>query len=238
MISLLQNTGAMAANGLTTYFSAVGGTSPYTYSVLPNGAGGTIDPVSGLYTSPSDTGIDIISVVDAASNSTTATIEISTPLQLVCDIIQTQMNLSQGQVYLWDQKLFIPTDDRLYVAVGVLSCKPFGNSNTIDSNGNSLQVASMQATVSIDILSRGPDARDRKEQVLLALNSNYAESQQELNSFYIGKLSQSFVNLSEIDGPAIPYRFNISFLMQYFVSITQAVPYFSQFSKPEVITDP
>lgn len=222
---------------LTLPFGATGGTAPYTFSVLGGGIGGTINSSTGLYTSPGITGTDTIKVVDHAGATAQTTITVGNAIELFCDIISNQMSLSQGQVYLWNQKINIPIDSRLYIAVGILSCKPFGNSNTLDTNGNSILSVNMQAMLSLDILSRGPDARDRKEEIILALQSNYAQSQQELNSFYIGKLSTNFVNLSEIDGAAIPYRFNLSIPIQYFITKTQAIQYYNTFPTSQVVTN-
>jgi hypothetical protein len=98
----------------------------------------------------------------------------------------------------------------------------------------------MLATLSIDIISRSTQALLRKEEVLMALNSNYSEYQQEANSFYIGRLpvGAQFVNLSQIDGAAIPYRFNISINMQYFSRRIKPVDYFDEFSEVAVTTEP
>lgn len=238
-LALLQNNNAMAIN-LTSPLIGVGGTPPYVYSVLAGGAGGTINASTGLYTSPNKIGIDTIQVTDSLLATAQASMLIGTPLQLFCDIIQQGMGLGNTQVYLWDQKIDIPTDYKLYIAIGVASVKPFTNIKTFDgsgSNSNQNQSTNVQATLSIDILSRGPDARDRKEEVILALNSDYSESQQELNSFRIFPISSSFVNLSEIDGTAIPYRFNISVNIMYFVSKIVAVPYFDTFSTPQIVTN-
>lgn len=235
-LSVLQNATAMATN-LTQYFAGTGGTAPYTYAVIPGGAGGGI-ATDGLYTSPNDTGVDTIQVTDAVNATAEATVLIGTPLELFCDVIQNQMQLSQGQVWLWDQKINIPTDSRLYIAISMLTCKPFSNINQLDSEGNAVQVVNMGADLDVNILSRGPEARDRKEEVILALNSIYSQSQQEVNSFYIGKISTGFHNLSEIDGAAIPYRYVISVRLQYFVQKTTGVPYFSEFTTPSIVTNP
>lgn len=237
---LLSSTHAMAPN-LTTPFGASGGTAPYTYSVLPGGAGGSIGASSGIYISPNNTGVDVVKVTDSLSAIATTPMLIDYPLSLVCDIIQTAMGLSNGQVYLWDQKINIPVDSRLYVAVGMLSCKPFGNKSKFASNGGGLsatQSVNMLATLSIDILSRGPAARDMKEQVLLALSSVYAEQQMELNSFFVAPLSTNFVNISSIDGAAIPYRYNISVNLQYFSTITTSVPFYDTFNPVQVTDEP
>lgn len=230
----------MAPN-LSVPLGATGGTAPYVYSVIPGGAGGTIDPVSGVYTSPNNTGIDTVEVTDSLGATATGDIAVNYPLSLVADIIQTAMGLGQGQVYLWDQKINIPKDSRLYIAVSQLTCRPFGNHVSYNGSGSMLiaiQAVNMYAQVTIDILSRGPDARDRKEQVLLALSSPYAQQQMELNSFYVAPLSTAFVNLSQIDGAAIPMRYQITVGLQYFSQLITNPPYYDSFTPPTVTDEP
>lgn len=225
-------------------FLGVGGVSPYTYAVLPNGAGGSINSSTGLYTGPSTLlsdpkrAYDTIRVTDANSDTATAQILVGNTIVLFCDILQKEMGLANGRVYEWDQKIMQPTDSGLYIAVSVPICKPFGSNNSV-IDGLQVQSVNMMATVDIDIISRGPEARDRKEEIILALNSIYAEQQQEANSFYIAKLppGSQFINLSNIDGAAIPYRYRISINMQYMVKKIQASPYFDDFDEIEIVTN-
>lgn len=163
-----------------------------------------------------------------------------TPIEWVCDILKREMSLLNGQVYLWDQKINIPPDNAIYIAVGVQSCKPFSNTFDHTSNGDGLlesQSTNFMATLSIDILSQGPDARDRKEEVILALRSHYARQVQESYGFYIAGLSSSFVNLSSIEGTAIPYRFNIAVNIQYKVVKEKQISYYDTYSKSVVTED-
>lgn len=237
-IFLTPNTNAIS-RGMYTYFTAGGGTAPYVYSMANGGIGGTVNPSTGLYTAPSNlSGVDTVEVTDSLSNTAQASIIVGNSLELLCDIIQTEMGLSQGQVYLWDQKFNIPPDERLYVAVSVLSCKPFGNDTKFNGDGTATQSTNFFALVSIDLLSRGPEARDRKEEVVMALNSIYSQSQQEINSFNVGVIPRGFNNLSMIDGAAIPYRFHIQVGMQYMVRKTKAVPYYDTFSPVAVTVEP
>ena len=128
--------------------------------------------------------------------------------------------------------------------MSVVNEKAYGQSNAHDggsSDGSpltSVQSVNVMARVGIDILSRGTSARDMKDQVLLALNSDYAEAQMGLNSFFLGKGPTSFVNLSQVDGAAIPYRFHIELNVQYAVTKSTLVPYFDTFETPEVTINP
>ncbi len=202
-------------------FLGIGGVEPYLYEVVAGGAGGTIDASTGMYVGPNDFSsdpdeqYDTIRVTDYDDETAEARILVGTPLMLFCEIIQQWFDLADGRVYLWDQKIMQPKDAGLYVAVSMPMAKPFGNSNRMNADGEVEQFVAMQGTVDIDLISRDATARDRKEEIILALESNYARFQQDANSFSIGKLSTHFVNLSEVDGAAIPYRYRVSVQMQY-----------------------
>lgn len=238
MITLKQTVYALQ-NGLQASFQAYGGVEPYTYIVEPGGAGGTIDPDTGIYISPASIpedprlSNDTITVTDSSAETAQATISILSPLMLFCEIIQREMDLDPGRVYLWDQKIFQPKDDGVYIAVGVLTSEPFANINkSVGASGlDEVLTANIKSTLSLDVISRGPSALYRKDELVLALNSNYSQSQQEINSFYIGKLTPRFLNLSPVDGAAIPYRFNVTVNIQYFIKKTKGIPYFDGFTK-------
>lgn len=241
-ISLAQTLTAVGIN-ITASFAAGGGTPPYTYSVRSNGAGGSINSSSGLYTAPSIVNpdpaftYDIIQVVDSLGAKAQANILVGTPLTLFCDILQTELDIPTDRIYIYNQKIMQPTNAGLYIAVGILQAKPFANTNSFDGTGaNSIQSVNMMTTLMLNIISRDTSALNRKEEVIAALISNYSQTQQYANSFMIGRIPPGgqFVNLSEGDGAAIPYRFNISVNMQYFYKKVVPVDYFDDFTAPTI----
>jgi len=245
-LSLFSYISALSIN-LPASFVGIGGVEPYVYEVLPNGAGGTIDASTGIYTSPAifpsspRHQYDIIQVTDADLNTATRRIMVGPPLLLLCEILQNQLGLADGRVYIWDQKIKEPQDYDLYIAVSTLYPKIFGNTNEWDGeNQQSIQSTNSCDKIQIDAISRGPAAKNRKEEIIMAVNSNYCESQQELNSFYVGKIpvGSQFNNLSKIDGAAIPYRFQIDVNMQFFTKKVQSVPYFENFPTPALLVNP
>lgn len=229
---------------ITRSFRATGGVEPYVYDVQPGGAGGSIDPTTGLYTGPDQIDedpaktVDTITATDDNGDVATAIVSVCTPAQLVGEIIQREMNLPDGRVYLWDQKIDEPKDKDLFVVISDLGVKPISSVTQLLEDGNELQTASFYGMLQIDIKSRGVAARNRKEEILLALGSFYSQQQQGANSFYIARLPNRFVNLSEVDGAAIPYRFTISVGIQYMVSKNKGTDYFDDFEQPEVTVDP
>lgn len=250
-LSITQSKTALAA-GLKASFLGIGGTPAYVYSVLAGGAGGSIDSGTGLYTAPTiinsdpSKAYDTIQVLDGAAATATSQILVGTPLILFCEILQRELSLDNAHIYLWDQKIFQPKDSDLYIVIGVHDEKVFGNNTGPGMIGDdvdwsvSFQRVNVMAVLDLDLISRGPAARDRKEEVIMALNSVYAEKQQESNSFAIGRIPPGarFQNLSLIDGAAIPYRFRISVNMQYTVTKTKSVDYFDVFDSEEITTNP
>ncbi len=233
--------------GITAGFLGVGGVAPYSYAVQPGGAGGFIDSVTGLYTAPAVVNFaaakstDMIVVTDSLSAQASSTILVGSVLELFCDILQHELGLANDHIYLYNQKIFQPTDSSMYIAVGVLNAKPFGNVVENDGAGSGFrakQYCNMKASLDINVISRSTEALLRKEEVIMALKSNYAAQQMDANSFSIGQLPVNFANVSGIDGAAIPYRFTITVNIQYTMPKTVSVPYYDTFAAASVTTNP
>lgn len=243
-LSISQSVTAVTAN-IPAFFLASGGMAPYTYSITSGGAGGTINSRSGAYlapinasSSPNQAYDQVVATDSTGAKATTQILVASSYLFLVSDIIQQGMGLANGRVYCWDQKLFQPTDYDLYVAVSQTSVKVFANNNIQVSTPTGMQQQqslNLGSVIDIDIISRGPAARDQKEQVVMTLYSVYSEQQQEINSFNIGRVSNNFINLSNIDGAAIPYRYKISCTIQYAVTQSSPISYYSTFNNPPTL---
>lgn len=238
MTTVLSNVTAIGI-GIKSPFVGTGGTGPYTYAVLPGGAGGTID-ANGLYTAPNVVGTDTIEATDALNAKGTKSIAVLHPMGLLCDIIQTEMNLSDDQVYLYNQTFRIPPDNRLYIAIGIGNIKPFSNVIRADSSGSGIdgvQYANFKSNHEINIMSSTEEAIFRKEELMMAFVSYYSKNQQAANSFHVAPLPDQFNNLSEVEGEKIPYRFNINVNMQYAIKKIKASAYYDTINEPNVITN-
>ena len=243
MIILSQSRKVIAPLGFVS-FLATGGVEPYVFTLAPGGVGGSIDSAAGTYNGPSFIAdprvtFDTIIVTDANLDTAQARVSIGGPLTMLCDIIQTEMGLADGRVYLWNQKIIMPTDSNIFIAVSILDDEPFANVNRHNSSGGGLdseQFVTVRSTIGLDIMSRGPDARERRFEVLFALASDYSQQQQAANGFYIARLpsGRRMVSLNQVDGSAIPYRFHIDISMHYAYSKNSPVDFFDNFPDIEV----
>lgn len=235
-LSLLQIASAIAP-GNSISFNGAGGVEPYVYSV--QSGGGTINASTGVYTAPAIESNVIVRVTDAAAAHATADLKVYGPMKLFGDIIQNFMGLEDNQIYIYNQKINIPTDDKVYIAVFVMPEKPFSNTIRTAVDGMSvIQTVNFNTQLMVNILSRSTEALERRHEVIMALQSIYSKQQQALNGFAIGKLPLNMVPLNFLDGSAIPYRFNITVGFQYAVTKTSPTPYFNTFQAPVVQPDP
>lgn len=211
-MNILTNSQYITRGGRTA-FLGVDGVAPYVYSVESGGIGGSINAL-GVYTAPFAYGVDTIKVVDDNADEETIQVFVLDYLLLVANIIENFMNLPAGSIWIWNQKIKEPTDGRLFITLQELSCKPFSN-NLRMIDGENRQYTNFQSQVSIDIESRTTEAMHRKEEVIMALRSQYSENQQTLNGFKIGTIPINFTNLSNLEGSSIPYKYNITTQILY-----------------------
>lgn len=222
--------------GATVPVAAFDGTPPYVFTIKPGGIGGTID-AAGVYTAPQKIGTDTIIATDSLLETAEYVIGTGTALHFIADIIRKKLSLGEDQVVIQNQKYDQPKDSRLYISVKMLTARAIANRNHFSDTAEEGQSVNMFGPVEVAIYSRSTEALIRKEEVVMALGSNYAKNQQALNAFTIGKLG-NLVSLSNIDGAAIPFFFNLSFNIQYAVTKQQATDYFDTFELDDVITNP
>lgn len=247
-LTLMQNKTAIGL-GNTASFLGAGGVEPYVYEVVAGGQGGSINSSTGVYSSPvwsqynpsPSNATDTVKVTDDNGDTATAKILVGPPAILVIDIISKVMDLPSKRCFLYDQKIFAPTDVGLYVAVGVGSTRVFANSYefnpTTQQYDNFINCAVM---LDIHVVSVDNVAFYKKEEVLMALMSPYSIQQQEANAFSIGRIPSGgqFNDLSEVDGPAVPFHYQMSINVQYAMSKSLATDVFDSFQGPTLVTNP
>lgn len=159
------------------------------------------------------------------------------PMKIICDIIKTQLSLNDSQVVIYNQKYNIPTSKGIYVFVSYVSGKPIGNVNRAipTETGMDGEVSlAMAETLQIDIMSQDSSARTHKEEVLMALVSDYAQQKMQDNSIKISILPTSFIDTSFAEGSAMLNRYTTTLILFASYTNTKAIPYYDTFEQVEV----
>ena len=161
------------------------------------------------------------------------------PIKQICQILQRQLGLDDGQVWIYNQKRNIPNDFSTYYVVNYDGQRIIGNVRREYSGDTGLmeyQSVHNLANYRVEVFSRSGQAREAKDLVLMALNSTYSQQIQEKYGFQIARNSFQVTNTSELEGVAELNRYSISFNVTYMTETTKSIDFYDTFSK-EVITE-
>lgn len=156
------------------------------------------------------------------------------PLKIITDIISTKMKLDSGRVMLYNQNYTIPSDEAIFIVVNEEDSEVFATSTTtrLNEKGEYEEIndALIRCTVTIDVLSAGDEARERKHEVITALNSIYSQQMQEANHVRIANLPNGFLNTSSAEESQMLNRYTINFNMMYKKTVKDLVDYYDTFN--------
>ena len=150
-------------------------------------------------------------------------------LTIICDIIKNELSLSSGQVMVYNQEIEPPTTKGLYIVVGYLTGKAIGNSANVKDEDTGIsedQAVTMLEVIQLDIMSIDDSARQQKEQVIMALNSDYAQKIMETNRIKIFKIPGQFNDVSGVEGHGILTRFVMPITIMAVYPKNKVVDYF------------
>lgn len=179
------------------------------------------------------------------SNPTTPAMPPRT-LNLVVGLIRDYLGLASDQVVVYNQKWKVPSDDRIYITVGLLAAKCYASYTTTepftDAQGRSglkeITTLNSQEALSVNILSRGQAAVLRRDEVVLAFGSTMAEQLAEANQLKFGSLPVGYVDLSTLEGTAMVNRYGITVNVLCARTQERVIEYFSQFQTPALVIEP
>jgi len=157
---------------------------------------------------------------------------------MLCDIISTQMDIEPERVVVYAENYDPPKDDGLYIVVSTRRGKPISNVRRFDyENNREIQSLVTYDTFDIDITSKNRDAIDRKEEVLMALNSFYSEDKQAENSVKIFKMGE-ILDLSFIEAASALKRFRIPVMVSNIKTKTKVTDnYYDKYKTNEEVVD-
>ena len=160
-------------------------------------------------------------------------------IKVVADIIMTEMSLTpsstalnDNRVFIYNQNFVLPTYDDLFIVLSESPGRMIGSVNRYDGDGantKEVQEILMQKEINVDIMSRNSQARNRKEEVLMALSSIYSQQKQEENGMRIFSHSTSFIDVSENEGASRLTRYRASFFLHVKYSKEKAIDYYDAF---------
>jgi len=145
------------------------------------------------------------------------------PIKIVGDILKNCMSLTDDQIFIYNQNFKLPSTSGLFIVLQYNSSKNYSSTNEFIPADEGVEGAQENIAMltkeeyTVNILSRDDSSRQRKEEVVMSINSNYSQNQQGLYQFQIAPITGNFTNVSELEGAAVINRFaiNITLLAHY-----------------------
>lgn len=131
--------------------------------------------------------------------------------EYIVSIIVNQMGLDNKHCWIASQNRKIPAQaQELFCVVGSSFFKPISSKSRWNSETlKEVQEVYGRADIQIDLFSRNNDARIRRDEVLMALNSFYSKSVQDEGCFRIFELPSMWHNTSYLEGGSSINRFTL-----------------------------
>jgi hypothetical protein len=150
------------------------------------------------------------------------------------------MKLSLDQIWVYNQRRAIPDDQRLYVTVGLVSSRVYGNNKiqlpTVDGLQDSMTTY-VSELISIDLLSYTTEAAEKYFEVLAVLRSTYSQQVQEALGLKISEVPSSVSDVSAVEGAAILFRINITLNVWRKYDKIMDSQYYDTFSYDDLLID-
>lgn len=131
--------------------------------------------------------------------------------KIIADIIKQGMSLGVNQIWVYNQNFVAPKTEGLLVSVAFVDNKIVSKKTEMSENstGGLIEVQSLNVleNIKINIASKNAEAKDRKNEILLSLDSFYSQRQQEKLSFKIAQHPSSLRDISSEDGSALISEF-------------------------------
>ena len=160
------------------------------------------------------------------------------PIKVVADILAHELPLDSAHIMLNDEKWNIPKDNTIFMVLTYLGPdKTIASSNHTDFSVNpplEIQQTNKLLNIQVDLMSYGSDARARKEEVEMALASQYSKRWQEKYQLQIAKQPAPLMDVSNLEGTSMLKRFTTTISVTALFTKTKPAEYYETFPTPEV----
>ena len=109
-------------------------------------------------------------------------------LDILKQIIDNEMQMPENRVWAYNADMDLPKDSNLFIILFLAEQKPISNTSkyvSTDSGMEEHQSVNIKEEITISLVSKNTQARDRAHEAVLALNSLYSKQLQAQNKMHI-----------------------------------------------------
>lgn len=153
-------------------------------------------------------------------------------LDVIKQILDEQMNMPINRVFAYNSNVELPKDSDLFIPLYYAERTPIANNSKMVTTARGVeehQTINMVEDVIIALMSRDTSARDRVQEVFLALNSYYSRNLQAKNKFHISWIGEAF-DKSFLEATSMLNRFDIRIRIFRSYDKINTVDYYNTFN--------
>lgn len=152
-------------------------------------------------------------------------------LDLIKGILDNQMSMPKGRVWAYNGNQDLPQDNNLFIILSFMDTNPYSNTKRYKHTENGLQeiqTVNVAEDILISLISRSTEARDRRFEPSMALNSTYSQYIQEKNKFHISTINE-IRDSSFLESTARLNRFDVTCRVIRTYEKIQDIDYYDKF---------
>ena len=153
-------------------------------------------------------------------------------LDILKQIIDSEMEMPQGRVWAYNANMDLPKDDDLFIILFLKEQTPISNTVKYVSTEKGLeehQSINIKEEITISLVSRSTQARDRAFEVHMALNSYLSRNLQAQNKMHISILGEIY-DASFLEASSMLNRFDCRIRVFKSYAKIKEIDYFNKFS--------
>lgn len=167
-------------------------------------------------------------------------------IKVVADILESEMSLKptpptstnpqDRRVFIYNQSFVLPNYDYMFLVLSENPGKPMAVRSKYDyTTDKEIQELLIQKQIEVDVMSRNAEARQRKEEVLMALSSIYSQQKQEENGFRVFSYSTLFNDVSEVEGTSRLNRYRATINLHVKYTKIKTAGYYNNFPLDNIL---
>lgn len=152
-------------------------------------------------------------------------------LDIVKQILDTQMQMPAGRVFAYNSNVDLPKDSDLFIPLFYTERRPIANNTRMLSTTKGVeehQTSNIVEDVIISLMSRDTSARDRVQDVFMALRSYYSQDLQAKNKLHISTIGEAY-DKSFLEATSMFNRFDIKIRVFRSYEKINSIDYYDKF---------
>ena len=156
------------------------------------------------------------------------------PDLILCDIIQTEMQVPANRIVVYSENYKAPNDQDIYIIVRKNPSRVIGSNRVFDFNTDEeIKSVILNETYDVEISSKNRTAQERYYEVIMALTSVYSQQQQEEHNIRIFR-TMDVQDLTLIEGASSLRRYLIPVIIDRVEIKRTAITPYTAFPQTEV----